>query len=172
MHRRSETLFEEIHARIRSSFEAANSEALAKFDQQIQSLVAPHIQQTDEAIHRLAGGRSLLDAAMTMQQDRIRNSADDAFAESLGRFRENLGSVEQMLNESSHTITSRHLEELENKATDLKHHVGGRDVQVGRMVRKENADTTAKSDGKIGGTMPGNNCGKKPVKFPACSPTN
>ena len=121
LHRRSETLFEEIHARIRNSFEAANSESLAKFDQQIQSLVAPHIQQTDEAIHRLAGGRSLLDAAMTMQQDRIRNSADDAFAESLGRFRENLGSIEQVLNESSHAITSRHLEELENKATDVKH---------------------------------------------------
>src|SRR5208283_5173900 len=65
LHRRSETLFEEIHARIRNSFEAANSESLEKFDQQIQSLVAPHIQQTEEAVHRLAGGRSLLDAAMT-----------------------------------------------------------------------------------------------------------
>jgi hypothetical protein len=122
LHRRSETIFEEIHARIRSSFEAANSESLEKFDEQIQSIVAPHIQQTEEAVHRLAGGRSLLDAAMTMQQDRIRNSADDAFAESLARFRENLGSVEQVLNESSHAITSRHLEDLENKAADLKHH--------------------------------------------------
>ena len=35
LHRRSETLFEEIHARIRSSFEAANSETLEQFDQQI-----------------------------------------------------------------------------------------------------------------------------------------
>ncbi len=122
LHRRSETLFEEIHARIRSSFEAANCETLAKFDQQIQSIVAPQIQQTDEAIQRLAGGRSLLDAAMTMQQDRIRSSADDAFAESLARFRENLGSVEQLLNESAHTITSRHLEDIETKAADLKHH--------------------------------------------------
>lgn len=121
LHRRSETLFEEIHTRIRSSFEAANSEALEKFDQQVQSVVAPHIQQTDEAIHRLAGGRSLLDAAMTMQQDRIRAAADEAFAESLARFRENLGSVEQVLSDSSHTITSRHLDELENKASDAKH---------------------------------------------------
>jgi hypothetical protein len=122
LHRRSETLFEEIHSRIRSSFETANSESLAKFDQQIQSMVAPHLQQTEEAIHRLAGGRSLLDAAMTMQQDRIRTSADDAFAESLARFRENLGSVEQLLNESSHSITSRHLEDMENKVADMKHH--------------------------------------------------
>jgi len=121
LHRRSEILFEEIHSRIQSSFEAANSQTLERFDQQIQSLVAPHLQQTEEAIHRLAGGRSLLDAAMTMQQDRIRHSADDAFAESLARFRENLGSVEQVLNESSQAITSRHLEELESKATDLKH---------------------------------------------------
>jgi hypothetical protein len=122
LHRRSETLFEEIHSRIRSSFEAANSESLAKFDQQIQGMIAPHLQQTEEAVHRLAGGRSLLDAAMTMQQDRIRNSADDAFAESLARFRENLGSVEQVLNESSHAITSRHLEDMENKVADMKHH--------------------------------------------------
>ncbi len=122
LHRRSETLFEEIHTRIRSSFESANSESLAKFDHQVQSLVAPHLQQTEEAVHRLAGGRSLLDAAMTMQQDRIRNSADDAFAESLARFRENLGSVEQVLNDSSHGITSRHLEDLENKIADMKHH--------------------------------------------------
>jgi hypothetical protein len=121
LHRRSETLFEEIHARIRSSFESANSEALEKFDQQVQSMVDPHIRQTEEAIHRLAGGRSLLDAAMTMQQDRIRNSADEAFAESLGRFRENLGSVEQLLNESSQSITGRHLEDLEGKSADLKH---------------------------------------------------
>ncbi len=120
LHRRSETLFEEIHTRIRNSFEVANSESLEKFDEQIQSMVAPHIQQTEEAVHRLAGGRSLLDAAMTMQQDRIRNSADDAFAESLARFRENLGSAEQLLSESSQTITSRHLEDLENKASDLK----------------------------------------------------
>ena len=121
LHRRSETLFEAIHARIRSSFEAANSEALEKFDQQIQSLVEPHVRETEEAIHRLAGGRSLLDAAMTMQQDRIRNSADEAFAESLSRFRENLGGVEQLLTESAQTITSRHLDDLEGKAVDLKH---------------------------------------------------
>ena len=122
LHRRSESLFEEIHTRIRNSFETANSEALEKFDQQVQSMVAPHVQQTEQAIHRLAGGRSLLDAAMTMQQDRIRNAADEAFAESLSRFRENLGSVEQLLTESAQTITGRHLEELEGKVTDLKHH--------------------------------------------------
>lgn len=122
LQRRSETILEEIQARIRGSFEAANSEALEKFDEQIQSMIVPHLQQTEEAVHRLAGGRSLLDAALTMQQDRIRSSADDAFAESLARFRENLGTVEQVLNDSSHAITSRHLEDLENKASDLKHH--------------------------------------------------
>jgi hypothetical protein len=122
LHRRSETLFAEIHARIRDSFEAANSQALEKFDQQIQSMAAPHLQLTEEAIQRLAGGQSMLDAAMTMQQDRIRASADEAFAESLGRFRENLGTVEQVLSDSAQSITARHLEELENKAVDLKHH--------------------------------------------------
>src|SRR5271157_2299068 len=87
LHRRSENLFEEIHARIRSSFEAANSAALEKFDEQVRSLVQPHLTHAEEAIHRLAGGRSLLDAAMTMQQDRVRATADEAFADSLARIR-------------------------------------------------------------------------------------
>jgi len=122
LHRQSDSLFEEIHTRIRHSFESANSKALENFDSQIQSLVQPHVTKAEEAVHRLAGGRSLLDAAMTMQQDRIRNSADEAFADSMARFRENLGSVEQILNESAQAISTRNLEELENKAIDLKHH--------------------------------------------------
>lgn len=122
LHRQSGNLFEEIHKRIQSSFEAANSRALEKFEEQIASLVSPHVRQAEEAVHRLAGGRSLLDAAMTMQQDRIRASADDAFAESMSRFRENLGSVEHVLSESAQTITNRNLEELESRTSDLKHH--------------------------------------------------
>jgi hypothetical protein len=122
LHRQSDSLFEEIHTRIRSSFEGANSKALESFDAQVQSMIQPHVTQAEEAVHRLAGGRSLLDAALAMQQDRIRNSADEAFADSLARFRENLGSVEQILNESAQTITARNLDELENKAVDLKHH--------------------------------------------------
>jgi hypothetical protein len=119
---RSEVLFEELHARIRNSFEAANSAGLEKFDEQIESLVQPHVTRAEEAIHRLAGGRSLLDAAMIMQQDRVRATADEAFADSLARFRENLGTVEQVLNESAQVITGRNLEELESKTADLKHH--------------------------------------------------
>jgi hypothetical protein len=122
LHRRSETIFEEIHARIRSSFEAASGEALGKFEQQVRSMVQPHIASAQETVKHLDGGRSQLDAALTMQQDRIRATADESFAESLARFRENLGSVEQVLNESSQSITSRHLEELEKRAVDLKHH--------------------------------------------------
>jgi hypothetical protein len=121
LHRQSGSLFEEIQGRIRSSFETANSQALETFDAQIQSLVVPHVTKAEEAVHRLAGGRSLLDAAMTMQQDRIRNSADEAFADSLARFRENLGSVEQILNESAQAITSRNMDDLETRAVELKH---------------------------------------------------
>jgi hypothetical protein len=121
MQRRSEAIVEEINARIRTTFEEASLQALAQFDRQIAEMVQPHVTRAEEAVHRLAGGRSLLDAALTLQQDRIRNSADEAFAESLARFRENLGSVEQILQESSQTITGRNLAELEGKAGDLKH---------------------------------------------------
>src|SRR5260370_7163587 len=119
--RRSEAAIEEMNAKIRATFEEASRQALAQFDRQITEMVQPHVTHAEEAIHRLAGGRSLLDAALTLQQDRIRNSADEAFAESLARFRENLGSVEQILQESSQAITGGNLAELEGKAGDLKH---------------------------------------------------
>jgi hypothetical protein len=119
--RRSEAALEEINAKIRATFEEATRQAVAQFDRQITEMVEPHVTHAEEAIHRLAGGRSLLDAALTLQQDRIRNSADEAFAESLARFRENLGSVEQILQDSSQTITGRNLAELEGKSGDLKH---------------------------------------------------
>jgi hypothetical protein len=121
LHRRSESLAGEINARILSEFEESNRRALTQFGEQAQSLMQPHLAKTEEAIQRLAGGRSMLDAALTLQQDRIRDAADEAFAESLARFRENLGSVEQLLHESEQTITARNLSELEAKASDVKH---------------------------------------------------
>jgi hypothetical protein len=121
LHRQSETLLEELNARIRNTFDEYCQLAVSRFDQQIESMVQPHISRTEEAIHRLAGGRSLLDAAMTLQQDRIRTSADEAFAESLARFRENLGGVDELLQEAAQAVASRNLTELESKASDLKH---------------------------------------------------
>ena len=121
LHRQSETLLEELNARIRTTFDEHCQLALSKFDQEIDLMVGPHISKTEQAIHRLAGGRSLLDAAMTLQQDRIRASADEAFAESLARFRENLGGVDQLLQEAAQTVASRNLSEIETKVSDLKH---------------------------------------------------
>ena len=121
MQRRSEAILEEINAKILATFEEASRQAVAQFDRQVAEIVQPHVTLAEEAVHRLAGGRSLLDAALTLQQDRIRNSADEAFAESLARFRENLGGVEQILQESSQTITRYNLTELEGKASDLQH---------------------------------------------------
>jgi hypothetical protein len=124
LHRRSESLFEELNGRIRRSFEEASSTAVSKFDAQVRGLVEPQVSQANDALHRLAGGKSLLDAALTLQQDRIRNSADEAFAESLGRFRENLGGVEQLLHDASQGVITRNLVELEGKAEDIRHRSG------------------------------------------------
>jgi hypothetical protein len=123
LHRESESLVGGITTRIRNEFEEASGKAIEQFNRQIEEMVQPHVVRTEEAIHRLAGGRSLLDAALTLQQDRIRNSADEAFAESLGRFRENLGGVEQILEEAAQSITGRNLADLEGKIGDLKHQV-------------------------------------------------
>jgi len=123
MQGRSAVILEEINTRIWANFEEARHRAAEQFDRQIAELVQPHVTRSEEAIQRLAGGRSLLDAALTLQQDRIRSSADEAFAESLARFRETLGGVEQILQESSQTITGRNLTELEGRAGDLKHQI-------------------------------------------------
>jgi hypothetical protein len=104
-------------------FETSAKQALEQFHQKIEEMVQPPVSRVEDALHRLAGGRSLLDAALTLQQDRIRNSADEAFAESLARFRENLGGVEQILQESTQTITGRNLTELEGKIGEIKHQV-------------------------------------------------
>src|SRR5882724_4780808 len=121
LHRRSETLFDDLNTRIRQSFVDASQDAVKKFDEQVRSLAEPHIEKTNDAISRMAGGRSLLDASLTLQQERIRIAADEAFAESLARFRENLGGVEELLQEASQGVISRNLAELESKAGDVRH---------------------------------------------------
>ena len=140
LHRRSESLLEEIIGRIHRTFEESSRLALSRFDLEIDAIVQPHLERTEEAIHRLAGGRSLLDAALTLQQDRIRTSADEAFTESLARFRENLGGVEQVLQESSQAVTSRNLSDLETKASELKHHTV-EDVQKSAEWYEKKAQT-------------------------------
>ena len=123
LRRESESLVEQINARIRSTFDEASSKAREHFELQIQEMLQPQITQTEEAIRRLAGSRSLADAALTLQQDRIRVSADEAFADSLKHFRENLRSVEQTLHESSQSISAQSVAELEGRVNDLKHEV-------------------------------------------------
>jgi hypothetical protein len=124
LHRRSETLFDDLNTRIRQSFNDASQDAVRKFAEQVRTLAEPHIERTNEAISRMAGGRSLLDASLSLQQERIRGAADEAFAESLARFRENLGGVEQLLQEASQGVIGRNLAELESKAGDIRHSAG------------------------------------------------
>src|SRR5205823_4594379 len=75
LHRESEFLTEQINARILATFEGAANKAREQFETQIQEIVQPHIAHAEEAIQRLAGSRSLVDAALTLQQERIRASA-------------------------------------------------------------------------------------------------
>jgi hypothetical protein len=123
LHRRSDSLFEEISARIHTNFEESSSRAASQFGQHIESLVQPHLLQVEQGIHRMAGGRSMLDAATSLQQERIRATADEAFAEALASFRGNLGGVEQLLRESADAVTARSLADLEGKAETAKHQV-------------------------------------------------
>jgi hypothetical protein len=121
LHRRSESILDEIAARIRGAFEETSREGVAQFTQQIDSLVQPQISKTEEALQRLAGSRSLLDGAVALQQDRIRTATDEAFAGALAEFRGNLCSVEQSLQDSAEGVTARSLSDLEAKAETVKH---------------------------------------------------
>src|ERR1700737_3874617 len=123
LHRRSDALFEEINARIHGTFEESGRQAAAQFGQQVESLVQPHLLQVEQGIPRMAGGGWMLDAATSLQQERIRVTADEAFAEALASFRGNLGGVEQLLRESADAITARSLADLEGKAESTKHQV-------------------------------------------------
>jgi hypothetical protein len=120
LHRRSQSLLEEIGARIRSAFDESGREAVSRFGQEIESLLAPQISKATDAMQRLAGGRSLLDAALSLHQERIRASTDETFAEALAQFRGNLGGVEELLRETAETVTTRSLSDLELRVETLK----------------------------------------------------
>jgi hypothetical protein len=83
-------------------------------------MVQPQIQKADEAMQRLAGGRSLLDAALALHQDKIRASTDEAFAEALQQFRSNLGGFEEILRVTTDSVTSRGMTDFEMRLEDLK----------------------------------------------------
>lgn len=120
MHQRSCSLCEEITASIRQTFEDSRHAAVSHFDRQIDSLIQPHIARTEEAVQRLAGGRSLLDAALALQQERIRVSVDEAFAESVAQFQNNLGGIEQILQQAAESVAARSLADFENRTDSLK----------------------------------------------------
>jgi hypothetical protein len=120
LHRRSDSLFDDINTRIHGTFEESAQQAVAQFQQQAQSIIQPDLVKVDEAIQRLAGGRSLLEAVTSLQQERIRASADEAFAEALAQFRGNLGSVEQLLRDSADAVIAKSLTDLESRAESGK----------------------------------------------------
>jgi hypothetical protein len=72
-------------------------------------------------MHRLAGGRSLLDAAVTMHQERIRTTTDEAFAQALTEFQGNLGTVEETLRATAESVTSQSLSDLDARIESAKH---------------------------------------------------
>jgi hypothetical protein len=120
LHRHSETLLNEVNGRIRGSFDEASRDAVERFREQIESLVQPQLSQANEAMQRLNGGRSLLDAALTLHQDRIRESTDASFAEALQQFRSNLGGVEEILRVTTESVTSRGMSDFELRIENLK----------------------------------------------------
>jgi hypothetical protein len=120
LHRTSESLLDEIAARIRTAFDDSGRDAAVQFGQEIDLLVRPRVSEATDAMQRLAGGRSLLEAALTMHQERIRASTDESFAEALAQFRANLGGVEELLREAAENVTTRSLTELELRVETVK----------------------------------------------------
>jgi hypothetical protein len=120
LHRRSDALFGEISTRIRAAFDDSSREAAASFSQQIDAMIQPQIAQSDEAMQRLAGGRSLLDAAMSLQQDRVREATDAAFADALEGFRAELANAQESLQAAADSVTTKTLSDVEARLEALK----------------------------------------------------
>ncbi|MBV9887205.1 MAG: hypothetical protein JO119_11715, partial [Acidobacteria bacterium] len=120
LHRHSESVLEEINGRIRTAFDDSSRDAITRFSEQVQGILHPHVEQADQAMQRLAGGRSLLDAALALHQDKIRASTDEAFADALQQFRSNLGGVEEILRATTDSVTSRGMTDFEMRLEDLK----------------------------------------------------
>ncbi len=118
---RAEALSEELLTRVRAAFDETGRDAAGRFEEQIRSAVEPHITSADEAVQRLAGGRALLDAAVTLQQDRIRGTTEEAFAEALTRFHEHLGRMQKEFHESAQAAVARNTEDFEARAGAMKH---------------------------------------------------
>jgi len=120
LHRRSDALFGEISGRIRAAFDDSSREAAATFSEQIDAMIQPQIAKSDEAMQRLAGGRSLLDAAMSLQQDRVREATNAAFADALEGFRTELAGAEKSLQAAADTMTTKTITEVEGRLEGLK----------------------------------------------------
>ena len=121
MQRRSEALLEDTGHRVRAAIEESSRESAQRFEAEVGSLVQPHIASAEEAVHRLAGGRSLLDAAMTLQEDRVRSMTDEAFEQAQARFGENLGTIEQEMHAVARSILEKTLADLDARSSELKH---------------------------------------------------
>ena len=120
LHRRSESIFEEIRRAC-----AARSRRSASERGENSKSVSPRWLPRRCSAPRTPSiawpGAGIAGRGAIQQQDRIRTAADDAFAESLSRFRDNLGSAEQLLDESSQDRNRRNLAEMEEKLSDIKH---------------------------------------------------
>ena len=121
LQQRSESLLEETGNRVRSAFQDSSREAASSFEEQMRSLVQPQITSAEEALHRLTGSRSLLEAATTLQEDRVRSMTDEVLAGAQERIRETLGTAEKELQEAAQAVVSRQLADLDAKSSDLKH---------------------------------------------------
>lgn len=119
--KRSEALLDETNHRVRSAFEDSGREAAAHFEEQIRSIVQPHLAGAEQALQRLAGARSLVDAAMTLQEERVRKTTEEAFTDALGRFRESLDKAEKEIQERAQNVVTSRMEELDTRSSQLKH---------------------------------------------------
>jgi hypothetical protein len=121
LQRRSDSLFEDVGRRAKGVFEYSSQEAARGFEEQVRALAEPHIAGAQEAVERLAGGRTLLDAAIAQQEGKIRAVSEEAFGAAVTRFREQSAAIVQEIQDSAQSVVARDLAELEEKSGELKH---------------------------------------------------
>jgi hypothetical protein len=119
--KRSQLVLEETNQRVHSAFSDSGRDAAAHFEEQIRTMVQPHLQGTEEALQRLTGARSLVDGALSVQEGRVRKMTEEAFGGALARFRESLDSAEKQMGQRAEAVVTSRMDDLEKRSSQLQH---------------------------------------------------
>lgn len=120
MKKQSLQAIEDTNQRMQGAIANSEREA-ARIEEQIRSQAQPQLAGAEEALQRLAGARALVDGALSMQEERVRQMTGEAFDEALAAFRERMERTEREIVSRADARMAGRLEEMEKRSGQLQH---------------------------------------------------